>query len=349
MLFTVRNSGGRAPWTTIEHVAFRSNVVKHSAGGINILGYDSTAESQTASGIAIENNLFEDIDHRRWGGNGIFLQIGNEPANVTVDHNTVLQSGNVITVYGRSRGAFIAIPGFRFTNNVAVHNAYGIFGNGVGDRQRGDRRLLSGQRDRRQRARRRTGVALPGRELLSVGGAADGGLHRRARRATTAWRPRSAYRRAARDGTDLGVNFDELNRALAGLTIGDRIVETVLLDLVEQRLVADAEDSRGFLAVPARAVEHASIISRSAARAAVRPTSLSDGRRSATGPATARPQRGRTARAAAAAAARAAAGAGAGWAPSRLSALPPLDAPPTGARRRASVPGRPSRRSPVRE
>ena len=28
---------------------------------------------------------------------------------------------------------------------------------------------------------------------------------------------RSAYRRAARDGTDLGVNFDLLNRALAGL------------------------------------------------------------------------------------------------------------------------------------
>ena len=28
---------------------------------------------------------------------------------------------------------------------------------------------------------------------------------------------RSAYRRAARDGTDLGVNFDQLNRALAGL------------------------------------------------------------------------------------------------------------------------------------
>ena len=28
--------------------------------------------------------------------------------------------------------------------------------------------------------------------------------------------PRSAYRRAARDGTDLGVNFDELSLALAG-------------------------------------------------------------------------------------------------------------------------------------
>ncbi len=38
VLFTVRNSGGRAPWATIEEVVFRSNVVRHSAGGINILG-----------------------------------------------------------------------------------------------------------------------------------------------------------------------------------------------------------------------------------------------------------------------------------------------------------------------
>jgi hypothetical protein len=29
--------------------------------------------------------------------------------------------------------------------------------------------------------------------------------------------PRSAYRRAARDGTDLGVNVDQLIRALTGL------------------------------------------------------------------------------------------------------------------------------------
>ena len=53
VLFTVRNSGGRAPWATIEDVTFRSNVVKHTAGGINILGFDSTAESRTASGISM--------------------------------------------------------------------------------------------------------------------------------------------------------------------------------------------------------------------------------------------------------------------------------------------------------
>ena len=74
VLFTVRNSGGRAPWATIEEVVFRSNVVRHAAGGINILGFDSTAESRTATGIAIENNLFEDINHRQWGGTDCFCR-----------------------------------------------------------------------------------------------------------------------------------------------------------------------------------------------------------------------------------------------------------------------------------
>jgi hypothetical protein len=215
VLFTVRNSGGRAPWATIEDVTFRSNVVKHAAGGINILGFDSTAESRTASGISIENNLFDDVDHRKWGGNGLFLQIGNGAAKVTVDHNTVVQTGNVITAYGRSRGAFIKIPGFRFTNNVAPHNAYGIFGSSAGygasaiaayfpDSVIASNVLAGGPPSRYPAGNFFPSVAQLKADFI------DGaqGNYRLS--------PRSAYRRAAKDGTDLGVNIDELSRALAG-------------------------------------------------------------------------------------------------------------------------------------
>jgi len=216
VLFTVRNSGGRAPWATIEEVVFRSNLVRHAAGGINILGYDSTAASQTASGITIVNNLFEDINHRQWGGNGLFLQVGNAPANVTVDHNTVIQTGNVVTAYGRSRGAFIKIPGFRFTNNVAVHNAYGLFGSGAGygtaaivayfpDAVIAANVLAGGQQSRYP-----AGNFFPSvTQLMADFTDAAQGNYR--------LNSRSAYRRAARDGTDLGVNYDQLNRALTGL------------------------------------------------------------------------------------------------------------------------------------
>jgi hypothetical protein len=131
VVFTVR-AQGNAPWTTIEHVRFENNVVRHSGAGINILGYDDTAASQQARDIVIRNNLFTDIDHRTWGGSGIFLQMGDEPADVHVEHNTVLQSGNIISVYGGTRTEPRQSTGFRFNSNIVLHNSYGIFGNNVG-------------------------------------------------------------------------------------------------------------------------------------------------------------------------------------------------------------------------
>ncbi len=68
----------------------------------------------------------------RWGGSGIFLQIGDEPADVHVEHNTVLQSGNIISVYGGTATAPRRVTGFRFASNIVLHNTYGIFGNNVG-------------------------------------------------------------------------------------------------------------------------------------------------------------------------------------------------------------------------
>ncbi len=132
VVFTVRAQGPNSPWTTVEHVRFENNVVRHSGSGINILGYDDTAPSQQARDIVIRNNLFTDIDHRNWGGAGIFVQIGDEPADVHIEHNTVMQSGNILSVYGGTAAAPRRAPGFRFASNIVLHNTYGIFGNQVG-------------------------------------------------------------------------------------------------------------------------------------------------------------------------------------------------------------------------
>ena len=212
VLFTVRNSGGRAPWATIEQVVFRNNHVRESAAGINILGWDNSANSQTASDILIQNNLFEAINHKRWGGNGVFLQIGNAPSQVVVDHNTIVQTGNVITAYGQSREKRRAIPEFRFTNNIAAHNAYGIFGNGTGvgmaainayfpDGMIVGNVLAGGQASRYPGGNFFPSVAQWMADFLD----AAQGNYRLA--------PRSPYRRAARDGTDLGANLDAIIRA----------------------------------------------------------------------------------------------------------------------------------------
>jgi hypothetical protein len=215
VLFTVRNQDGRAPWTTIEDVMFRNNLVRHSAGGINILGVDNNHPSRAASNITIRNNLFYDINHRNWGGNGNFLQIGESPVNVTVDHNTVLQTGNLVTAYGDTKGVPKPIVGFKFTNNIAPHNANGIFGNAMGVGSRAitayfpdgvfSANVLAGG----QASRYPAGNFFPSltqfmTDFVNV------------TKEDYRLGPRSAYRRAGTDGADLGVNHEALTRALAG-------------------------------------------------------------------------------------------------------------------------------------
>jgi hypothetical protein len=51
---------------------------------------------------------------------------------VHVEHNTVVQSGNIISVYGGTAASPRPVTGFRFASNIVFHNAYGIAGNEVG-------------------------------------------------------------------------------------------------------------------------------------------------------------------------------------------------------------------------
>lgn len=132
ILFTPRAHGPRATWTIVENVRFENNVVRHVAAGINILGSDTNDTSQQSRDIVIRNNLFWDVDHTRWGGNGSFLLIGVSPVDVHVEHNTVLQTGNAVSVYGGTRAAPMRVDGFRFASNIVRHNTYGIFGDQIG-------------------------------------------------------------------------------------------------------------------------------------------------------------------------------------------------------------------------
>ncbi|MBA3320276.1 MAG: hypothetical protein H0T45_02355, partial [Pyrinomonadaceae bacterium] len=126
ILFTVRNQSGGCNWCVVEDVQFTNNIVRHAGAGIMILGVDYTHPSQQTKRITISNNLFEDIDGGRWNGRGEFLMMTERAADITVDHNTILHSGNVISVGAGPH------TGFRFTNNLARHNEYGLYGNDVG-------------------------------------------------------------------------------------------------------------------------------------------------------------------------------------------------------------------------
>lgn len=119
IVLTVRNQSGKAPWSTIEDVEIKNNVVRHASTGINILGSDNEHRSQEAKRIRIVNNLLVDIVADSPDSNPYFLQI-NGGQQITVAHNTVQQAGNIITAYG------LASRNFVFRDNIVQFNRYGI-------------------------------------------------------------------------------------------------------------------------------------------------------------------------------------------------------------------------------
>jgi hypothetical protein len=136
IVFTPRNSGGQPTSWVVEDVEFSGNIVSHSSSVFNLLGHDDLATSGQLARVLIKDNLMYDIG-MNWGGTGTFAQMGGEPRDITIDHNTVMHEGNVVTFYSgqytnasgvRVNGGPIA--GLTFTNNLFKHNAYGIFGNG---------------------------------------------------------------------------------------------------------------------------------------------------------------------------------------------------------------------------
>ena len=124
ILFKCQNQDGTAPWSVTQDVQFINNVVRGTSSAMNVLGRDPYNPSGQMTNIVIRNNLFEDVGGGMWDGEGTFMKI-TDAVDVTVDHNTVMQRGNIITAYGNSSTDFM------FTNNITLHNSYGIKGDGT--------------------------------------------------------------------------------------------------------------------------------------------------------------------------------------------------------------------------
>ncbi len=115
-VLTVRNQNHTAPWSTLEDIAVTNNIVRHSAMGLSILGSDTEGHSQQAKRIRIANNLLVDLvpDY-----SAVFIA-GCCGDTVTVENNTVQQTGNIMTCYGPPTSNFV------FRNNIVQYNSYGF-------------------------------------------------------------------------------------------------------------------------------------------------------------------------------------------------------------------------------
>jgi hypothetical protein len=220
--FTPRNQEGTAPWSAVRNIIFQNNVVRHVAGGFNIMGYDDYHSSRQTENIVIRNNLVYDVNpiYTTKSGTpaeGRFMLIGAGPKNVKIRHNTVDNqgSGTMIFYKGESPTGPL-IYEFELSSNLLRANTYGILGaegQGVGTA------VFNAFTPNGVVLRNAIGGADPkqypvGNDYPSLAtwladfvnpAAADYRL-----------KSTSLSKNAGLDGTDIGVNFTELNAALAG-------------------------------------------------------------------------------------------------------------------------------------
>lgn len=147
ILFTARpNDSGSA--AVIEDVEFTNNIVQHLAAGLHFLGQDNLYHADTCPRkidpsnlsitctcvlwkerrlrrVRVANNIWE-IDGSPWGGDGCFVKMASGTEDVTIEHNTVFQTGNII----KSGGA--PHTGFIYRSNISRHNDYGVHGDDAG-------------------------------------------------------------------------------------------------------------------------------------------------------------------------------------------------------------------------
>ncbi|HEX7333420.1 MAG TPA: hypothetical protein VF290_18090 [Pyrinomonadaceae bacterium] len=124
--FTPRPSDSGV-WAVVEDVVFQNNIVRNVGSGINLNGADEPpAPTETRlRRVKVVNDVFE-IDGPRFASNGAFATVTNKTEDVTFEHNTVIQTNQIVVTDYAPNTRFI------FRNNINRHNDFGIFGSGVG-------------------------------------------------------------------------------------------------------------------------------------------------------------------------------------------------------------------------
>jgi hypothetical protein len=228
ILFTVRNQGGKAPWSAVQDVTMVNNLLRNSPTAFVIMGEDFPNRSQQSRRFLIRNNLFERIERTAF-------MITSGADDMEIDHNTFLPTNYSAFIMTGLRGhdasgKVIGKPcnRFKLTNNIM---GFGLYGPGVDGGQNTlaeafpamtwDKNLFVGYGEGRARSAmnnkaypagclfepERTGDGAYGDADWPAVGFADyaGGDYRLVQA--------SKYRGLGTDGKDLGVDVDALRAA----------------------------------------------------------------------------------------------------------------------------------------
>ena len=118
VLFRTHEDSGKN--TIVSDIEFSNNIVRGTSSAINIYGI----EGKGGHRLTIRNNVFEDVNSKKWGGRGYFIK-STTWQNVVVENNTVINDGSITVAWGDP------INGFIFRNNIVSHGEYGFSGDDV--------------------------------------------------------------------------------------------------------------------------------------------------------------------------------------------------------------------------
>jgi hypothetical protein len=137
IVFTPRGAQDGGSFANVSNVTFTHNLVENTPQGFDILGSDDSSQSQVATNLRIQNNIFQNI-----GGGAsqyVFTVLAGQNGgtkNLVIDHNTIMVPSNgylagdlVASILNVVNGAHY---GFQFTNNLMPQGQYGLFVSGYG-------------------------------------------------------------------------------------------------------------------------------------------------------------------------------------------------------------------------
>jgi hypothetical protein len=137
VLLTPRNQNGNAPWSVTADIAITGNTFINVGNGFNILGRDNDRPSLPATRLLIRDNVIRVTGLN--GANGRAFQVVQGGSDITIDHNTIINTVAPPTgSYPTSALVFAdgseKATNFTFTNNLATNSnsARGLCGSGAG-------------------------------------------------------------------------------------------------------------------------------------------------------------------------------------------------------------------------
>lgn len=202
VLFTTRNSGNE-PWAILTDILFEHNTIINSEQGVQILGQDNLATSQTSHDLTISNNLWKGVANRWFTSTATYN-------NVVIKHNTHFQGGNIMVLAGTTSSNFVC------KDNITVRDpdGFGLFGDGVGEGTVALNTYMPGYTFTKNVYVAANSGIYPATNFYPADVSTvqfvdyNGGNYRLS--------PSSPYHNAATDGGDIGVDFDALEAAQNG-------------------------------------------------------------------------------------------------------------------------------------